>query len=250
MNKLFPILLYSEFILAGIVFILLFFIHAPYGRFLRGGWGPSLPAKWAWFWQELPAFATILTLFLVHDGWTSPIHWVFLLIWQAHYFHRTFIYPFQFGSGAKPYPLLLVLFAVLFNLMNGYINGTYLFSLSDYPANWWTSPQFIAGTVVFFVGFSINKQADRQLRNFKKEAGGKYVIPEGGMFQYVSCPHYLGEILEWTGWAILTWSLPGLAFAVFTFANLAPRAWSHHQWYKTHFANYPVNRKALLPFIW
>ena len=134
--------------------------------------------------------------------------------------------------------------------MNGYINGTYLFSLSDYPTDWWTSLQFIGGTVVFFAGFSINKQADRKLRNFKKEAGGKYVIPEGGMFKYVSCPHYLGEILEWTGWAILTWSLPGLAFALFTFANLAPRAWSHHQWYKSHFSNYPVTRKALLPFIW
>ncbi len=134
--------------------------------------------------------------------------------------------------------------------MNGYINGTYLFALSDYPSDWWSSPQFLSGTVVFFIGYSINKRADRQLRALKKDASGGYVIPNGGLFRYVSSPHYLGEILEWTGWAILTWSLPGLAFAVFTFANLAPRALSHHQWYKSTFPDYPKNRKALLPFIW
>ncbi|MEJ2006114.1 MAG: methyltransferase, partial [Cyclobacteriaceae bacterium] len=74
--------------------------------------------------------------------------------------------------------------------------------------------------------------------------------PEGGLFRWVSCPHYFGEILEWSGWAVLTWSLPGFAFALFTFANLAPRAIAHHRWYKEKYENYPANRKALIPLIW
>lgn len=33
-------------------------------------------------------------------------------------------------------------------------------------------------------------------------------------------------------------------------ANLAPRAYSHHLWYKKTFSeNYPKSRKALIPFI-
>ena len=61
--------------------------------------------------------------------------------------------------------------------------------------------------------------------------------------------HYLGEIIEWTGWAIATWSPAGLAFALYTFANLAPRAITHHRWYRERFPDYPRDRKALLPFL-
>lgn len=37
--------------------------------------------------------------------------------------------------------------------------------------------------------------------------------------------------VEWTGWAVAAYpSLPAIAFAVFTFANLAPRGLRHHLW--------------------
>ena len=65
----------------------------------------------------------------------------------------------------------------------------------------------------------------------------------------MSCPNYLGEILEWTGWAIASWSLAGAAFAVYTAANLAPRAFAHHAWYRQQFQDYPARRKALVPFV-
>ena len=45
------------------------------------------------------------------------------------------------------------------------------------------------------------------------------------------------------------WATAGLAFAVYTAANLAPRAFSHHSWYKERFADYPPTRKALIPFV-
>jgi protein-S-isoprenylcysteine O-methyltransferase Ste14 len=70
------------------------------------------------------------------------------------------------------------------------------------------------------------------------------------LYRWISCPNYLGEIVEWSGWALATWSLPGLAFAVWTAANLAPRAHSHHLWYREHFEDYPPQRKALLPGLW
>jgi len=250
LNNLYSILLSAEFIFALLVFIILFFVKAPYGRFIRSGWGPSISAKWAWFLQELPAFATILLLFIYYGAWTNPVSWVFLILWETHYFHRTFFYPFQFGSGEKPYPVLLVVFAIIFNLMNGFINGYYFFEKATYSIDWLQDPRFICGFFVFLGGYLLNKASDKRLAVLKKEAKGEYIIPQGHVFNYVSCPHYLGEILEWTGWAILTWSLPGLAFAVFTFANLAPRAISHHKWYQSKFPEYPAKRKALIPFLW
>jgi protein-S-isoprenylcysteine O-methyltransferase Ste14 len=65
----------------------------------------------------------------------------------------------------------------------------------------------------------------------------------------VSCPNYLGEMLEWFGWALATWSIAGLAFALYTVANLLPRALQHHRWYRAKFADYPADRKALVPYV-
>jgi hypothetical protein len=56
-------------------------------------------------------------------------------------------------------------------------------------------------------------------------------------------------MLEWTGFAVASWSLPGLAFALYTAANLAPRALSHHRWYQEKFPDYPRERRALIPFV-
>ena len=32
--------------------------------------------------------------------------------------------------------------------------------------------------------------------------------------KYLSAPNYFGEIIEWLGWAILTWSLSGIVFLI------------------------------------
>ena len=70
----------------------------------------------------------------------------------------------------------------------------------------------------------INQRAARVLIGLRKPGDSHSSIPRGGMYRFVSCPNYFGEILEWAGWAVMTWSLAGLAFAVFTVANLLPRA--------------------------
>ena len=103
---------------------------------------------------------------------------------------------------------------------------------------------------MFLLGFAINLQSDSILRSLRKPGETDYKVPHGGLYRFVSCPNYLGEIVEWSGWALMTWSLPGLAFALYTFANLAPRALKHHRWYQEKFADYPKERKALIPGLW
>ncbi|NRB42839.1 MAG: 3-oxo-5-alpha-steroid 4-dehydrogenase, partial [Pseudomonadales bacterium] len=76
-----------------------------------------------------------------------------------------------------------------------------------------------------------------------------YKIPYGGLYHYVSCPHYLGELLQWGGFAVACWSLPALAFFCLTLANLLPRAVSNHRWYHEKFSQYPQERKAMIPYL-
>jgi len=236
------------FATAVIVFILLFFISAPYGKFRREGWGLTVRAKWAWMIMEFLSPALMVYFFLTAESLSLPAI-IFLIVWLIHYIHRTFIYPFTQSGRDKSFPVVVVLMAMIFNCLNGFVNGYGVFHLYNYDVLWFKSWQFITGVIIFISGYIINKTADRMLRNFRKISPEEYIVPEGWLFNYISSPHYFGEIIEWGGWALMTWSLPGLAFFVFTFANLFPRAIRAHKWYRANFPDYPTKRKAVVPWI-
>jgi len=245
-------MLIASFVVAGGVFVALFFIAAPYGRHTRPGWGPPLPNWLAWFLMEAVSPLTLLIAFIIGDAPKNLTAIVFLLMWLAHYVHRAFIYPFMLRDGRKVMPLTVLLLAAFFNLGNAYVNGRYLFHFAGdrYTSAWLLDPRFLTGAGMFVSGFVINRWADAVLRGLRRPGETGYRIPHGGLYRWISCPNYLGEILEWTGWAVATWSLPGLAFAVWTFANLAPRARTNHRWYQATFPDYPPLRRALLPRLW
>ena len=111
------------------------------------------------------------------------------------------------------------------------------------------APVWVAATL-FVLGWGMSTWADTVLLHLRKPGETGYRIPRGGLYRWVSCPNYLGKILEWSGWALATWSWAGLAFAVYTFANLAPRAMLNHRWYRATFPDYPRDRKALIPLVW
>jgi protein-S-isoprenylcysteine O-methyltransferase Ste14 len=247
----FNALLISWFVLALTVFFTLFFVSAPYGRHSRRGWGPAINSKLSWIVMEAPAPIVFLILFVFGDNKITPTILVFLTLWLLHYIHRSFIYPFGLQSSANRIPVIIIIFALFFNTVNGYLNGRYIFTFSSgYTNEWITDPRFIIGLVLFIVGFIINRQADNSLRQLRRPDTCDYKISNSGLFRFISCPNYFGEIMIWSGWAVATWSLPGLAFAIWTFANLSPRAWAHHLWYRKHFTDYPPERKALIPKIW
>ena len=230
-------------------FIALLFVSAPYGRYQRKGWGPGIPARFAWIMMEAPGVGLILLMFFLGKMKTTP-YVILIALWQAHYIYRTFLYPFIMRGAKKTFPIILILMAILFNSMNGYINGWELFfSASSKTVAWFHDGRFICGVVLFLSGFLIHFSSDRILRNLRETGDTGYRIPAGGMYRLVSAPNYFGEILQWFGWALATWTLAGLAFALFTTANLIPRGISHHKWYKSAFREYPPNRRAVIPFI-
>ena len=238
-------------VVAAGIFVALFFVRAPYGRHLRRGWGPLIPNLFGWAIMESPAALVFVVCFAKGTAPKNMPILLFFVLWELHYVHRAFIYPLTIRDGQKKMPIAVMLMGLSFNLGNAYANGRYLFSLSGgYLQDWLHDPRFLVGVTLFLAGFIVNRWADLALRGLRKPGETGYRIPYGGLFRWVSCPNYLGEIVEWSGWALATWSLPGLAFAVWTFANLAPRARSHHAWYHASFAGYPAERKALIPWIW
>lgn len=247
----FHILTVGWFALAVVVFFALLFFAAPYGRYFRRGWGLAVNNRLGWIIMEMAAPLVFAVCFVLGSRSNTVTTLVFLGLWEAHYIHRAFIYPFSLHSRGRGMPLVIVSFGFLFNTVNGYLNGRYIFTFSGgYTDQWLGDPRFIAGAVLFITGFVINRQADRTLYNLSRVAGSGYKIPCGGLYRWISCPNYFGEVIIWLGWALATWSLPGLAFAVWTAANLVPRARSHHAWYRQHFPDYPPRRRAFLPGVW
>ncbi len=252
MNEItfYEIALVGIFAVAGVTALVLLFMTAPYGRHLRTGWGPTISSTAGWILMESFAVGTIAVFFFISDRTCDLMAIVFLAMWQLHYVNRTFIYPLRRRGGNKQMPMAVVGLAILFNTWNGYLNGYWLFSLC--PARgieWMLDPRFIIGGALFLTGMAINHHSDNILLNLRPPDGKGYVIPKKGLFRFVSMPNYLGELLEWAGWAVATWSIPGLAFAVFTAANLVPRALSNRKWYRERFDDYPQKRKAIIPFI-
>ena len=237
------------FLAAGLTFVALFFVTAPYGRHLRSGWGPTVPARVGWIIMESPTVLLFVFVYAQGDHALSTVPLVLAGLWQFHYVYRTLIYPFRIQPTAKWMPISIVGMAILFNCINAYINARWISQLGDYPDAWLVSTPLVVGVVVFLVGWVINQHSDLVLFRLRGSGEGGYKIPRGGLYGRVSCPNYLGEMLEWMGWAIAAWSLAGLAFAVFTIANLLPRAIANHRWYQDEFADYPVNRRAVIPYL-
>lgn len=235
--------------LAALTFAALLLVPAPYGRHARAGWGPAIPARLGWILMESPAVVWFAAVYLAgrHRGEAAPL--ALLGLWMAHYLHRTLVFPFRMAAAGKPMPVPIAAMAFGFNLLNGWINARWISDLGAYPGGWLTDPRFLGGAALFALGLAVNVRSDSILFRLREPGQSGYRIPRGFLFERVTSPNYLGEIVEWIGWAVATWSLPGLAFAAYTFANLAPRALAHHRWYRSRFPDYPAGRKALIPFV-
>ncbi|XP_070777276.1 3-oxo-5-alpha-steroid 4-dehydrogenase 2a [Enoplosus armatus] len=223
--------------------------HTPYGRYVPAE-GRCCPARAAWFMQEVPAFLVPLLLLLLTEPGRSGHgtgRTLLLCTFMLHYFHRSFIYAYL--TKGRPVPLPIVLYAAIFCSLNGFLQGHHLLHCAQFEDTWLTEAHVAAGFLLFVVGMIINIHSDWILRSLRKPGETVYRIPHGGMFEFVSGANFLGEIVEWSGFAVVAWSLPAFAFMFFTACSIGPRACQHHRDYQQRFEDYPRTRKALIPFI-
>ncbi|XP_003787557.1 3-oxo-5-alpha-steroid 4-dehydrogenase 2 [Otolemur garnettii] len=221
---------------------------ASYGKHVEMSVRTGLSARAAWFLQELPSFVVPAGILAQQSrSLFGPPETVLLGLFCAHYFHRTFVYSWL--TRGRPLPVFILFKGFVFCMGNGFLQGYYLIYCAEYPDEWYTDIRFSLGVFLFILGMGINIHSDYILRQLRKPGEVTYRIPQGGLFTYVSGANFLGEIIEWIGYALATWSLPALAFAFFTFCFLGLRAFHHHRYYLKMFEDYPKSRKALIPFI-
>jgi 3-oxo-5-alpha-steroid 4-dehydrogenase 1 len=184
---------------------------------------------------------------------------IFLGIWLMHYANRGFIFPLlmRVAKGSKgSFSFMVVGAGWLVTTLHGYLNAVYISNLSEHlTVDWLSDPRFIIGISIYLTGFILNVHSDAIIRNLRSkeevQRGEKiYRIPQGGLFKYVSSPNYFTELISFTGFAIATWGLGAVFVLLVSAANLIPRAFQVHRWYKKTFPEtYPTDRKVLIPFI-
>ncbi len=241
-------------LLAVAVFITLYFVDAGYGILISKRWGRTIRNRWAWMLMEAPVFIAMALFWVFSDRSLDPAPLVFFLLFQTHYLQRAFIFPWLI-RGKSRMPLSIMFMAVIFNIANSYMQGVWIFYLSPagmYGTDWLVSLPFIAGTVLFLAGMVVNIWSDHIIRHLRKEGDTRHYLPQKGFFRYVTSANYLGEIVEWLGFALLTWSLSGLVFFIWTFANLVPRA---NATYKRYLKEFPEEmaakpRKRVFPILY
>ena len=104
---------------------------------------------------------------------------------------------------------------------------------------------------VFFAAWYYEFEAHKIFADLKKTRPGTHSIPTGSLFEVVSCPHYLCEVLIYTCFTLLLTPAhqTGLLVWVWVTTNQMIAATMSHNWYKRKFKEYPPNRKAIIPFL-
>jgi 3-oxo-5-alpha-steroid 4-dehydrogenase 1 len=233
-------------------------VPAPYGRHERGHaeaeagkWGPPVAQRTAHVLSDFPpGVLGFLATFLAWGLGSKPygqlrrgasgaagvrFNWLFLALWLAHYVHRGLLHPlFIMRYSSRTVRLGIPLAGVVPNSLFCYINACWI-ATCVYPKSWGAHPAFVIGIVLFSIGFSLNKVADWQLARLRRSGETAYRQPRGlSLFLNVANANYLGELIQWLGYALAAWSPPALVWAAFGAATFVPRsahnlAWLHRE---------------------
>lgn len=114
--------------------------------------------------------------------------------------------------------------------------------------------QHVVGSLMFLFGFVVQHQSLCLLAGLRKNRGEqmqeKYLMPEGGLFEVVSCPHMLAEVVIYAGVLVVLGPLSDwLWVTLWVLSNQVQVAVMNHNWYQDTFKDYPKHRCAIIPFL-
>ena len=200
----------------------------------------TLNSKMAWTIMESSSIVSaVLTLSVNLNKKVNILSAFFFLL---HYIHRSFIYT-RFISSKSVTPINIFISSFIFCTLNGYCQASSWF----YNKSTITELNKYIGIILFVFGMSLNILSDYYML-YQKKKYKKYILPSSIFHKFILSPNYLGEIIEWIGYAILVNDIRATSFAIFTISNLVPRAVLNLDYYIELFN--VNNKKAIIPFIW
>jgi very-long-chain enoyl-CoA reductase len=178
---------------------------------------------------------------------------ILTLMFTLHFVKRELetIYVHRFGNETMP-------------LRNIFKNSGYYWMFAAWIAHVTLHPQYtvpasssrrILGVGLFVICELLNMKTHMDLRNLRPAGTRIRRVPRGILFNLVSCPNYLFEILSWVGFTLASQSVASAVFTVVGAAQMTVWAIAKHRRYRKEFDGqdgremYPKNRKILIPFV-
>lgn len=169
-----------------------------------------------------------------------------MALWVFHYAKREFetVFVHRFGNDTMP-------------ILNIFKNSGYYWGAAAGVAYFVNHPLFTPPPLpltyccaALFVLFELsNGYCHLILRNLRRPGTRERNIPQGFLFEYVSCANYTFEVLSWVAFSFMTLTVASFAFTAVGFAQMYVWAVAKHKRYRKEFPNYPKKRTAMIPFI-
>eukprot|EP01084_Bolivina_argentea_P049489 91006_1 len=180
---------------------------------------------------------------------------MFILMYCVHFFRRSMevIFVHNYQRSDKLFTIFggFVYYGGL-TIYNSFCSNINLFYKYGIPKN----VLIVFGLIIYILGEIGNCYHHYLLSKMRPKGFKGHVIPYGGLFNILSCPHYFCELLTWFGWFIVTgFGIGPLTLLVLSLIVLMQRSKEKHDKYRQEFNGkndkklYPQNRKALIPFI-
>ncbi|KAI7894003.1 3-oxo-5-alpha-steroid 4-dehydrogenase-domain-containing protein [Mucor mucedo] len=198
----------------------------------------NIPSLYGMLVIYVPSFLVSIYI-LLYQSTTSHLFKISLMSF-LHYFKR--VYEVLFLHKYSGQTVLKDCICISSSYV-GYAVIVNLFSRKVPHVTGWNE---CMGILLFVLGESINAYHHTLLRRLRSDGSTKYKIPEGGLFKFVWCPHYVGEIITFIGMVFMTQHFLVLLLQVASAAYLAVRAYNTRAWYQQTFKQIPI-RACLLP---
>jgi hypothetical protein len=219
-------------------------LRLPYGKFRTGG-GVNSRVGLA---LAYTAPVLVYTALWIEDrgALEAPYH---LIVFAAFLFHfiRRICEVCVVNSYSRPTPLSALLSIAIFYSGAAVVCGFFQVRTLAPPSKL----LMILGGLTFASGELLNTYHHWLLARIRASGATTYSLPRGGLFRSVANPHYLGEILSFLGYAMMSDLLPVWGTALVVTAYLSARANSTLQWYRRQMPlQIPPGWRRLVPFVY
>lgn len=117
------------------------------------------------------------------------------------------------------------------------------------------SAPFYTGATLYIIGSFINTISEYLRYKWKKNTGNKGKLYTGGLFRYSRHVNYFGNVVLFTGFAMLTGSVypfivPAAMIVLYVVVNIPLLENYLHERYSNEFDEYAKSTKKFIPFIY
>lgn len=219
-----------------------------YSKFAKnnGNVGPKVPSKIGMTLLYFPSAMLGICIYLGSFGLDSffPTKSRTFVLTTLHFAKRTleclFLHKY---SGSMPLSSSIFISSL-------YILTVIALSFFVIPEEEKNSTMQSIGTFLFVVGMIGNYYHHYLLAKLRQPGDKSYKVPVGGLFEYVAAPHYLFEIIDWFGMAIVSQHFMNIYLTIGMTGYLMQRSIAQTKWNQKNLKEkYPKERKHLIPFI-